>query len=297
VVAGLTFGLIAAFGWGAEDLIGSYVSRRIGVFATTLGSCVIGLAVLVVLLAVYRPVAPADVNAFGQLLLLGVPIGGTYFAIFYALRLGPVAVVSPLMATYGVCSVVLAVVLLGEHPGPLQAAAVPIAGAGSALCAIVVDRTSWRPRIAGVGPLVALGVVVMSAAVTVAMKRPLAQVDWLLATFAVRVTATALVLGVGLALLIRRRGKPSPSGAVPTWRPELSPVLLVAAIAVFDTAGVMAFTRGLQESSAWIVALAASLSPTIVVIGATLIFREKLRATQWVGVGLVATSVAVLALG
>lgn len=297
MLAGLTLGLIAAFGWGAEDLIGSYVSRRIGVFATTLGSSVIGLVVLVVLVAVFRPAPPADMNAFVQLLLLGLPIGATYFAIFYALRLGPVAVVSPMMATYGVCSVVLAVILLGEHPGWLQTAAVPIAGAGSALCALVIDKTSWRPRIAGIGPLVALGVVFMSAAVTVAMKRPLAHVDWLLATFAVRLAATALVLGVGVALLIRRGRKAPRDVATATPRFELSAALLVGAIAVFDTAGVMAFTRGLQESPAWIVALAASLSPTMVVVGATLIFGERLRRTQWLGVSLVAASVVVLAVG
>jgi drug/metabolite transporter (DMT)-like permease len=296
VIAGLTFGLIAALGWGAEDLIGSYVSRRLGVLTTTLASSVIGLALLAVLIVGLRPGFPSDTNALGQLLLLGLPIGATYFAIFYALRLGPVAVVSPMMATYGVCSVVLAVVFLGEHPGPVQAAAVPLAGIGSVLCAVTLDAGSWRPRIAGIGPLVALGVVVMSAAVTIAMKRPLAQIDWLVATFAVRLTATLLVIAVGAALWLGRR----PWGASPTaHRPRLnvSVLLLVSGIGIFDTAGVMAFTRGLQESSAWIVALAASMSPTIVILGATWIFRERLRATQWLGVGLVASSVAVLALG
>jgi drug/metabolite transporter (DMT)-like permease len=300
VLIGLTLGLIAAVGWGAEDLIGSYVSRRVGALVTTIASSIVGLCALVVIMLVIRPPVPTDTTALLELLALGLPIGATYFAIFYALKVGPVAVVSPMMASYGVCSVVLAVAFLGEHPGAIQAAMVPVAGIGTVLCALTLEEGSWRPRVAGVGPLVAVGVVVMSAAVTVAMKSPVSHTEWLVAVFAIRLTATALVLVVGVGVWIRGRAitmrSQTPDGDILTRLAFAgrNVIVLVAAIGLFDTAGVMAFTRGLQASSAWIVALAASMSPTIVVLGATLVFREKLRPTQWIGVALVATSVVLL---
>src|SRR5207249_4712703 len=142
-------------------------------------SSVVGLVALALIMVALRPAFPTDAAALLELLGLGLPIGATYFAIFYALKLGPVAVVSPLMAAYGVCSVALAVVFLGEHPAPIQAAMVPIAGIGSVLCAVVLESGSWRPKVAGVGPLVAIGVVFMSAAVTIAMKGPVSRTDWL----------------------------------------------------------------------------------------------------------------------
>jgi drug/metabolite transporter (DMT)-like permease len=299
---GLTLGLIAAVGWGAEDLIGSYVSRRVGALVTAIASSVVGLVALVLIMLALRPAFPTDAEAFLQLLGLGLPIGATYFAIFYALKLGPVAVVSPMMASYGVCAVALAVAFLGEHPAPVQVAMVPIAGIGSVLCAVVLERGSWRPRVAGVGPLVALGVVFMSAAVTIAMKGPVSRTDWLLAVFAVRLSATLFVLVVGVGIWIRssgmtRAGKlPGNDGPKGAAFGGWNMIVLLAAIGIFDTVGVMAFTRGLQASSAWIVALAASMSPTIVVLGATLIFRERLRPSQWIGVGLVATSLVLLSL-
>ncbi len=48
----------------------------------------------------------------------GLASGGAYLSHYRALQLGPVAVVSPIGATYAVVGVTLAVVVLGERPGP-----------------------------------------------------------------------------------------------------------------------------------------------------------------------------------
>ena len=54
--------------------------------------------------------------------LLGLIGAGAYLAYFTGLRIGPIAVVSGMVAAYGGLTVVLSVVLRGESLTPLQAA-------------------------------------------------------------------------------------------------------------------------------------------------------------------------------
>ncbi len=311
---GFWFGLLAALSWAGVDLMAAYAGRRLGARAVTIGSLLAGLAGAVAMFAVLRPPLPGDPRVAGLLLLLGVPMALEYFAIFYSLKVGPISVVSPILSTAGVCAVALAVVFLGEHPHPLQAVAIPLAGAGCVLCALVFGG-GWRPKFAGRGVLVALLAVLIGAALAVLLKYPVRHTDWVVAVVLLKLSAT-LAAGAGI-LLARARsssvrqpvgvaaaaasaaGVAGATGSAGAWRRAVTPpvILAVLLMGVLDTLGLAAFTLGLTTGDAWLVSIVAATNPVVVVMGALLIYRERLRRTQWAGAALVAVALAVINAG
>ena len=113
-------GLLAALGWGCADFFGAVVGRRIGSLWTVIIAQ--GFAALVATAIVLftgdsvRPVAALT----GALALNAVFTATAYVTHYRALELGPVAVVSPVGATYALVGVVLAIVFLGERPPPRE---------------------------------------------------------------------------------------------------------------------------------------------------------------------------------
>ena len=129
----MIYGLAAALGWGLSDLWAAISGRRIGSGRTVVVAQVAAAVVVTILVLIARPdlsgiptVAPWLVpNAF---------LGAAAFATLYrGLQLGPIAVVSPVLASYAVVPVVLSVVLLGETLGGWEVAGVVVTIAGVVL--------------------------------------------------------------------------------------------------------------------------------------------------------------------
>src|SRR6478609_8567392 len=108
--SGLLYGLVAAVGWGLVDVVASVTGKRLGPLAFAAATQEVGLALFVVIAIVTGTAIgpPGAVAAIG------------YLAAFTALRIGPLAVVSPVMASYGGLTVVLAVIFHNEHLSPEQ---------------------------------------------------------------------------------------------------------------------------------------------------------------------------------
>ena len=130
----MTYGLIAAIGWGTSAVAATMAARRIGIYVAVLSAQGLGL-VLLLLLAVFvrpslagvhGPVAPG-LAAAGLVGLLG------YLAFYRALADGPVGLVSAISATYGGVTTLLAVLILGEALGGAGTAGVVLAVGGVAL--------------------------------------------------------------------------------------------------------------------------------------------------------------------
>ena len=75
-----------------------------------------------------------------------------------------------------------------------------------------------------------------------------------------------------------------------------STILLMVAMGVFDACGYVAFSIGLEGSMAWLVGLAGSFAPIITVFFGVGWLGERLRPTQWVGIGMVLAGVVVIGL-
>src|SRR6476469_7980487 len=136
---GLLTGLAAAVCWGTLDLFSALASRRIGSLRVTTGMQIVG-AVLVWVAAIatgMRLSTDPFVLVGGS--LVGLAGAGAYLAYFTGLRIGPIAVVSGVVAAYGGLTVVLAVIIRGETLTTVQAVGATLATVGVILTGITFD--------------------------------------------------------------------------------------------------------------------------------------------------------------
>jgi drug/metabolite transporter (DMT)-like permease len=59
-------------------------------------------------------------------------------------------------------------------------------------------------------------------------------------------------------------------------------VILAGAL---DVIGLAAFAYGLEHADTWLVGLASSFGPAVTIIVAVALLGERLRPTQWIGLG------------
>ena len=121
-------------------------TRRVGVVRTSLGMQVIGLAAYAVVLAALGRWPRLLVDEIPYAIALAL-VGVTSLALLYrAFALGPIAVVSPVVASYAALAVVLIVIFLGERLTAGQGLAIAVTFVG-----VVVASTDIRELRATLG--------------------------------------------------------------------------------------------------------------------------------------------------
>jgi len=137
-------GLIAALGWGVADFWGAVTGRRIGsLWTVVIAQTFTALAATALVLAAGDSVRVVS-TLLGALFLNAVFSAAAYVTHYRALELGPVAVVSPIGATYALVGVVLAIVVLGERPSALA-----LAGGVITVLGVMLTSTDLRKLRAG----------------------------------------------------------------------------------------------------------------------------------------------------
>jgi uncharacterized membrane protein len=296
MLSGLVYGLLAAGGWGIVDIAGALTARQIGSLRVQVGTLLVGVASFAAF-TLLRPDLLGPDPMVG--VLLGIPLGifaaAGYITYMTALRLGPISVVSPVTVSYGGLSVILAVILRGESLTGLQAAGAVLATCGVVMTAVVLEEGTLRSaRVVGPGVALALFTVVLFGLLGVIMAGPIRDHGWLPILLGSRIGN----LGAGAALLaialttrsVRFRVVLEP-GRPPTRR--IAGLLVVAGVG--DTAAFSVFAIGLAEAPVWIVTLASSFGPVLVVLFAILRLGERLRPVQWMGLVALAAGLGVLA--
>ena len=227
---------------------------------------------------------------------------GAYLSFFTALRIGPLAVVSPVVAAYGGLTVVGSVLIRGESLTVVQALGAALATLGVVLTGVVFDG-GWRgTRIVGRGVVFSLIAMLLFTVLTVGMATPIRAVGWLPVVVASRLANAAtiwIVLGVVVAApavewlaaheRLARGWPPSGSGVARA-------VTAAALAGLLDIVGVVAFAIGLEVAPTWIVGLASSFGPVVAVIVAVALWGERLRPSQWVGLTGIAAGLVAVAL-
>ena len=293
---GLLLGLVAAICWGSTDVTAAYAGRRLGSVRVAAIVQLTSLVAIVLLVVVRGSRLPPEAGDTALAMVAGAIAALAYVTFFTALRIGPVSVVSPVVAAYGGVTVLLAVLLRGETLTPLQALGAVLVTGGVILTGLVADG-GWRStRLVGPGVLFATVAMLCFAALTIGLAGPIRHAGWLPVLFASRVANAATVWAVLAIVLVSRSPRVAPLLA---GRPDL-PTSRAAAVraavlgGLLDIAGFVAFAVGLEAAPTWIVGLASSFGPVVSVFVAVAIWRERLRPNQWLGlVGLGAGLVAV----
>jgi drug/metabolite transporter (DMT)-like permease len=292
---GLLAGLFASVAWGVVDITALLAGRRVGSLRALAGTQVISVVALAMLIAL-DPLRLGPDPFAGILagLPIGILAGGAYLSYFTALKLGPLAVVSPIIVAYGGLTVLLAVLLRGETLAPIQVAGAVLATAGVVLAGFVFDRRSLRSaRLVGPGVAIAFLTIALFSMVTVLMSGPIRAHGWLPVALGSRIANMSfalvlLVLGLRRATFLRPLMLPG----LPVTRVVIA---LVAMTGLCDVAGFMTFAIGLGIAPVWLIGLSSSFGPVLAIGYAVWRMGERLRPSQWAGLALLGLGVMVLA--
>lgn len=289
----MIFALAAALSWGFADFMGAVSTRRVGLLLTMCTGQVVTLAVLGIVAArMSEPVhlGSADLAA---LVLSGILGAASYAGFYRALQLGPVSLVSPIFSAYAVITVLLAVVL-----GQEAIAAAAVAGIVITIGGVVLASASGqsgqpgqgrpgRPAARRTGIWLALGSMVCWGVTTYILGQSAEHLGWFVPVAASRVVTFVILLGATAAAALGHR----------LHRPRPRALALPAVAGLFDVLAFLAYTRASQGGSVAVSAAASACFPLVVIAGGVLVFGERLRRVQILGVSLTIVGLFVLGVG
>jgi drug/metabolite transporter (DMT)-like permease len=276
----------------------------------TFVSLVIAFFLLIVYAIVTRANIPFRDNDLVPLLAgLGIAVAVGYLAMLESLRAGPLSVVTPIGATAGAMTVFYAFVLLGERPNAWQWVGIPLATLGAIFVSIDIQATH-RFRIMSRGPFFAFLAVATGAISNALLRIPVREIGSMAAILFQR-TVTVAFIGLVFMVMARKGRLPTAvavtsagvAASAGTPEPTLSLrekggwLALLLAIGVLDAAAFIFFVEGLQRADAWLIGILSQSGRVISVMGGFVLFHERLRRYQWIGVALVVAGLVLAVAG
>ena len=270
--------LVAAGVYGAADFFGGIASRRTAPATVVVCSQLAGTVVLVAAWPLFPGHFYASDIAWGM--AAGVAGSVAIVALYAALAVGQMGVVSPITAVIGASVPVVAGILLGERPATLA-----ILGLAFAFVAVVlVSANAQTKRISLAQPGFVLAIVSGTAIGALFILLGFGHGDAGLARLAItRVTSISVLTGYALA---RRE----------SLRPANGSLRVIFAAGALDMAANVLFVASTRYGLLAIVAVLTSLYPASTVVLARFVLHERLSRSQWFGIGLAACGVACIAL-
>ncbi len=222
----------------------------------------------------------------GLVALNGICAAVAYQTHYHALELGPVAVVSPIGASYAVVGVALAIAFLHERPGPVAIGGMLVTVIGVML--VSTDLRKFRAGLRGVGPGVPWAVVSAFAfGVAGFLLGYLSQRGgWIVGLWASRVAQ--VVCYVPLAFMARSQ--------LPRLRDRRGLWIAIAA-AIADIVGVIGLSVGADRGYVSVTLAASAIFPLVAVVLSIVILHERLVLNQQAGIALVVAGLLMLGLG
>lgn len=278
----MIYGLAAALGWGLSDLWAAMSGRRIGSGRTVVVAQVAAAVVVTILVLIARPDL-SGIPTVAPWLVPNALLGAAAFATLYrGLQLGPIAVVSPVLASYAVVPVVLSVVLLGETLGGWEVVGVVVTIAGVVLTSTDPKalRAGTRNKLPGLPWAIAS--TLLFGVATYVMGWAAKEAGFLPSLWFGRLTMTGVVLIAALVLWVRSR-------STDEVRDPVAPSMLRLAVlvGVMELVGTIAYARGAEVGLVSIVTAASATYPLIPVLGGVVLLHERPVPTQYLGIAMV----------
>jgi drug/metabolite transporter (DMT)-like permease len=274
---GIVFGLGAAAAFGAGDFLGGFGARRVGGVVVAAGAQVVGLALLLAALAIFRPGAPDPAAlAFGAVAGLFGAIG--LAALYRGLSLGSMGIVTALSGAGSVLiPLLIGVALRGNAIAPLQ-----WLGIGFAVAAVVAASGATLSGVRAAG-LVLAGIAAVGFGLWFSLLDVAAESGDLWALVASRGSASGLMV----AWLALRGGA----------RTLLSIWPVVLATGAADVGGNAAFVLALATIPVGIAAALSGIYPMVTMLLARLVLREALPRLGLVAVVLAVIGIVLISAG
>lgn len=281
----MIYGLGAALAWGFGDFAAALVGRRLGSFALTVVAQVAGLSAIVAIYVIRRPAWTGtgwDIALLAANAVLGA-VG--YLLMYRGFELGPVALVSPILAAYAVITIALALLLLGESLHGLVVLGALVTLSGVILTAGDPRQLSSDGRASRAGVPHALIASLLFGIGTFVMGRAAQRIGWV-STLLIGRTFSVVVILVLASIRrpdLRRGGGRS--------------ILAAAAVGLVDVLGMSVFSYGVEIGYVSIVTAASATFTLIPVAGGIALLHERPAASQLAGIALVVAGLLLLGLG
>ncbi len=269
--------LLSALMWGSADFLGGVTARRRSAVALYLGSQAFGFLVLLAVVLI-RGDWHASLGYLGWGIALGIAGLISMVAFYRALAMGPMGLVSPLVAVAVVVPVVVGFIS-GEIPNAMEIAGIAIAFVGVLLAS--------GPELTGAASMRPLAYTAVAAAgfgflyVGMAKGSESSPSMTMLTYRAVSVVILLIVL-----VVVRN------SGGI-----ERADIPVLAAIGILDATANLLFgfasTLGLLTTTS----VLSSLYPVVTAVLAAVFLRERLRPIQYLGVTVAMVGVVLLTAG
>ena len=284
----MIYGVVAAFGWGLSDLWAAIAGRRMGSGRTVVVAQVAAAALISLIVLFARP----DLSELGTVIPWLIPnafLGAAAFATLYrGLQLGPIAVVSPILASYAVVPVLLSVVLLGESLGGLEIVGVVVTIAGAVLTSTDVREIRSETRTRFEGLPWAIASTLLFGVATYIMGWASREAGFLPSLWFGRLSMMTVFLIAALVVWLRSRtegfDRSASSDAAAGVR---SAVGLAVMVGVVELLGTIAYARGAEVGLVSIVTAASATYPLIPVFGGVALLHERPAPNQYLGVAMV----------
>jgi len=281
-MAAVALGVAAALCWGCADFLGGIRTRRLTLATVLLVSQLTGLVAVAIVVALARPDVPEGADAVPAV-VAGVSQLVAIAALYRALAIGTMSVISPISASGAAAVPVIVALATGERPDSPQVAGIAAAFAGVYLATRVRGSAA-----SGSGGREALALSLVAAlgfgGFYVAMDAAIDGADPFWSLLIARSAAGVALLG---ALAVAR---PAVGGDR-----SLMPALVL--IGLLDIGANACFTLGADTGLLSIVAVLASLYPVTTVVLARALLGERLGRVQAVGVTVALAGVALIAAG
>lgn len=287
---GLLTGLGAALSWGTLDIFSAISSRRVGSLKVTTGIQLVGATAVLLLAFGTGTRLPTDPGVIIGGILVGLAGAGAYLSYFTGLRIGPIAVVSGVVAAYGGLTVVLAVVFRGENLTPLQSLGAALATVGVILTGVAFGDSIRGTRLASPGVIFAVVALILFATMSIVSDIVIDLAGWLevlMVSRTANVVLSVLILIVAVTA-VRRIATPVLVGT--DGQPhglDGRTIALIGLAGLLDVAGLIVFMYGLEHAETWLVGLASSFGPAVTIVVAVAFMGERLRRIQWIGLAFV----------
>jgi DME family drug/metabolite transporter len=292
---GLLTGLGAALAWGTMDVGSALAGRRVGSLAVTAGGQLVSGVLLLGLLSMSGQSLPGDPRAVALAAFVGLVGAGAYLAYFTGLRVGPISVVSGMVAAYGGLTVLLAVIVRAETLTTVQAIGAAVATLGVVMTGVAFDEGWRRSHLAGPGVAFAIVALVLFAVMTIGLAEAIETSAWLPVIALSRGVNAAVTVAVVSIAVVTRHPLFRPVLAAPL-RPTGGAWALVAIGGILDAAGLVSLSVGLEQAPTWLVGLASSFGPAVTILAAVAFLGERLRPIQWLGLAGIAVGLVAIAL-
>ena len=269
--------LAASLSWGTSNYIAGIQTRRGDLWTVTLVSQIVAAMGAAAVLLFAGPPTLDLTHSLGP--ILGGVGGAIGVLCFYrALAIGPLSLVSPIVATQAAVPVAVGLIL-GERPG-----ASAYAGMVLAIGGVVVVSLKSRDGSASLRPLtIALAVVtaIVWGLMLVGLRVGDADPSW--AVFEARISS---VLAVILYVLVARKRIHAKAGTLPA----------LAAVGLLYTVANIFVTQAIASGNLSVASVLGSLSPVVVIAYAQILLHERLTARQWAGACSVLAGVVLLSM-